>query len=319
MGGEHNKAAPAYSLSQRNNFVNKPLNSNAPCSPGPAYILKPSIGEQPVNKQRSSPRYGFGTSGRFVQPESPFASPQPGPGAYSPRRRADGSVGGLNRDSHTQNGSIGPASRTKLKKVRDRSICNVSYSPGPAYYSPRASAGGWDAQALHAPGPAYSMTRAHGRERILHSNAREGLSTSDESPAPTKYSARACSSKGGGYLGDAPAYTLGERACPRRFISDKHAYRINQGIHSPGPQVYTPREELGVTNYTVSNTSTHAPNYSFGTEARPAVEPTPQQAAPVQQQRMAPRPPLVENDSQRAARPLLPEGSQTAPSAELEH
>ena len=41
------------------------------------------------------------------------------------------------------------------------------------------------------------------------------------------------------------------------------------GQHSPAPGAYTPLEAFGVNTYTVSNTSTHAPMFSFGSEARP--------------------------------------------------
>ena len=52
------------------------------------------------------------------------------------------------------------------------------------------------------------------------------------------------------------------------FISHTHS-RIYQGKHSPSPSAYTPLEQFGVTSYTISNTSTHAPNYAFGSEIRP--------------------------------------------------
>ena len=89
------------------------------------------------------------------------------------------------------------------------------------------------------------------------------------SPGPAQYVTRVRTRFGGGQMGDAPCYSISQRQAPEhRFISRQHAYS-QQGTHSPGPATYTPREMTGVVNYTNSNTSTHAPTFSFGSEKRP--------------------------------------------------
>ena len=81
-------------------------------------------------------------------------------------------------------------------------------------------------------------------------------------------------------MGDSPSYTCAkkdEHIAEHRFISNAHA-RVWQGQHSPSPAAYTPLEELGITSYTVSNTSTHAPQYIFGSEVRPCAPASPTKA-----------------------------------------
>ena len=69
-------------------------------------------------------------------------------------------------------------------------------------------------------------------------------------------------------MGDAPMYSMSPRDSPQRFLSRKHAYHSQQGLHSPGPQQYGPREMMGVVERTNSNTSRHAPAYTFGSQKR---------------------------------------------------
>merc|ERR1719331_3039360 len=88
------------------------------------------------------------------------------------------------------------------------------------------------------------------------------------SPGPNAYHPHVKSRFGGGQMGDSPNYSCADKneGAPH-FISNSHS-RIYQGKHSPSPAAYTPLEEFGITSYTVSNTSTHAPQYIFGSEIR---------------------------------------------------
>ena len=59
------------------------------------------------------------------------------------------------------------------------------------------------------------------------------------------------------------SHRLGGAASP-----DSLEPSFTQDTSGPGPGAYTPREMLGVVDLTHSNTSTHAPAYSFGTSTR---------------------------------------------------
>lgn len=54
----------------------------------------------------------------------------------------------------------------------------------------------------------------------------------------------------------------------RHLPSPRPASFPTQTACGPGPGSYTPREMLGVVDLTRSNTSTHAPSFSFGTSTR---------------------------------------------------
>ena len=69
-------------------------------------------------------------------------------------------------------------------------------------------------------------------------------------------------------MGDAPGFSISPFYEEKRFISNSHS-RIYQGKHSPSPAAYTPLEAFGITSYTISNTSNHAPIFAFGSEPRP--------------------------------------------------
>jgi len=135
-----------------------------------------------------------------------------------------------------------------------RSLAEPREGPGPMTYRPEKTYVKPDATR-------YSM-------RVL--GERKGVATAgaEDSPGPAAYHPHVKSRRGGGHIGDSPAYSISDKdeQAPK-FISKIHA-RIFQGKHSPSPYAYTPLEGLGITTYTVSNTSTHAPMYSFGSEAR---------------------------------------------------
>ena len=59
-----------------------------------------------------------------------------------------------------------------------------------------------------------------------------------------------------------------EASALKRYISPMHC-KVFYGRGSPSPDTYTPLEQMGITDYTISNTSTHSPRYTFGTEIRP--------------------------------------------------
>ena len=83
------------------------------------------------------------------------------------------------------------------------------------------------------------------------------------------YVTRATSRFGGGYMGDGPsAVVLQRESLANRYVSKEHSKVAQWGKHSPGPASYTPREMVGVVDHTNSNTSAHAPKWSFGSEKR---------------------------------------------------
>ena len=83
------------------------------------------------------------------------------------------------------------------------------------------------------------------------------------------YVTRGTSRYGGGYMGDAPSAMISQReTIATRYISKEHSKVAQWGMHSPGPASYTPREMVGVVDHTNSNTSRHAPMYTFGSEKR---------------------------------------------------
>ena len=114
--------------------------------------------------------------------------------------------------------------------------------------------------------PAYTM-RALG--------VRKGISApgAEVSPGPNAYHPHVKSRFGGGQMGDSPSYSCAHKNDDIPMFISKHHSRIFQGKHSPSPAAYTPLEEFGITSYTISNTSTHAPQYVFGSEVRPICPP----------------------------------------------
>ena len=156
-------------------------------------------------------------------------------------------------------------------RTRDRSLAVNTCGPGPAAYSPRGNT---------LSGPKYTMSMKHDTEKDM-----------SVGPGPANYTP-AADRFGTATIGDAPSYSLTSRNKGKRYISREHAKTDGQGVHSPAPDTYLPLEQMGITNTTVraqflcaqfgaqfsdaardyllqvSNTSTHAPIYSFGTEKR---------------------------------------------------
>ena len=189
----------------------------------------------------------------------------PGPGAYSPRGTYHGAE--LMRSGCS---SMQPhASSGRSPRTRDRSLAVNTCGPGPAAYSPRGNT---------LSGPKYTMSMKHDTEKDM-----------SVGPGPANY-IPAADRFGTATIGDAPSYSLTSRNKGKRYISREHAKTDGQGVHSPAPDTYLPLEQMGITNTTVrairnaqfcaqfsdaprlppqvSNTSTHAPIYSFGTEKR---------------------------------------------------
>ncbi|KAL1500543.1 hypothetical protein AB1Y20_013198 [Prymnesium parvum] len=219
-------------------------------SPGPVYNLRPpSVAPQCLSARASAPRYGFGTEERLGRDRKPCT---PGPGSYSPR---------VTCNSHTSQLSspaCGASERTLSSNAGgswarsvQRSLATPGVGPGPMTYRP---------EMVRSKAPSYSIPGLG--TRCLTTPGAE------VSPGPAAYYPQAKSRRGGGHIGDSPHFSLTPRdEKSARFISKQHA-RTNQGKGTPSPQAYTPLEQLGITPYTVSNTSTHAPMYSFGSEAR---------------------------------------------------
>ena len=263
------RASAAFSMTDRRP---PPRFGQGDAGPGPAYPAKSSIGPAVVSSQSSSPRYRFGTEARL--PQKGAASrlvaqtlASPGPGAYSPRGTYHGAE--LMRSGCS---SMQPhASSGRSPRTRDRSLAVNTCGPGPAAYSPRGNT---------LSGPKYTMSMKHDTEKDM-----------SVGPGPANY-IPAADRFGTATIGDAPSYSLTSRNKGKRYISREHAKTDGQGVHSLAPDTYLPLEQMGITNTTVraqfsgaqfgaqfadaarhyplqvSNTSTHAPIYSFGTEKR---------------------------------------------------
>ena len=229
-------------------------------SPGPVYSLPSSTTDMQVNSAKvSSPRFGFGTQPRFGgRPDSTIS---PGPGAYSPRvshHAAPSSIqtvaAGQLTELTTPRGSIQITEGT-WSRVAERGLAEPRIGPSAVTYTPNIN---YTTNKV----PAYTM-------RALGTRAGVAAPGAADVPGPLSYHPKVKSRFGGGEIGDSPRFSCGKKDedIPR-FISNSHS-RIYQGKHSPSPAAYTPLEGFGITSYTVSNTSTHAPIYQFGSEARP--------------------------------------------------
>lgn len=213
-------------------------------SPGAIYNVRSSLGQQPTSTLKSSPRYGFGKGERpdaltIARRSSSFYSPDPG--TYYDGLSAFNGVGSTGSKKSPR------AKSPEIKKF-DRAPPGRD-GPGPAAYSPRIEA--TDRRAA----PQYSM---HGVESKV---------PTIDSPGPAMYVAKV-GRFGAPHIGDGPYFSISAREQEdTRFISKGHSVTM-MGMHSPGPASYTPREMVGVVDYTNSNTSTHAPMWAFGSEKR---------------------------------------------------
>ena len=225
-------------------------------SPGPVYQMRSSVEGQMLSNKASSPRFGFGTQPRLGGGAE--ATISPGPGAYSPRVTKNAQPGtiqtvaaGQLTELTTPQGSVQISEGTWSRQI-NRSLATVREGPSPITYTPSINF-------TETNMPAYTM-RALG--------TRAGIGGNVDGPGPLAYHPHVKSRFGGGQIGDAPSYSVAYKDEAPRFISNSHS-RIYQGMHSPAPTAYTPLEAFGITSYTISNTSTHAPQYVFGSEIRP--------------------------------------------------
>jgi len=237
------RSSSAWSMSDGGGAKMK--NSAAAASPGPVYMMRSTMAVNVHSAMRTSPRFGFGSG---VRPDAvSLARAQgdiPGPGAYYD---PNAGMGGSSRSSSSSRGK-----QSAPYKPMDRSLGGNTLGPGPAAYSPR------DVTSEKRWAPMYSIAGV------------AGVSENQTlSPGPAMYVTRATSRYGGGYMGDAPSPSISQRQSQtNRYVSKEHAKVAQWGLHSPGPASYTPREMVGVVNQTNSNTSRHAPMYSFGSEKR---------------------------------------------------
>ena len=225
-------------------------------SPGPVYQMRSSVEAQTISNKVSSPRFGFGTQPR-LKPDTTESAP--GPGAYSPRvthKSWPGSIQtvavGQLTELTTPRGSVQMTEGTWSRMV-NRSLATVREGPSSVTYSPRIDSS-------RKKGPAFTM-RALGTRAF-------GEGGGEVSPGPLAYNPRPKSRFGDGIGGEMAGPSMASKDQSPRYISESHS-RIYQGMHSPSPAAYTPLEQFGITSYTVSNTSTHAPIYAFGSEVRP--------------------------------------------------
>jgi hypothetical protein len=225
-------------------------------SPGPVYQMRSSVEAQTVSNKSSSPRFGFGTGPRLAKDATAYS---PGPGAYSPRVTHHASPSTIQTVAAGQLSELTtPRGSTQItegtwSRALNRSLATVREGPSAVTYTPSIDF-------TKTKMPSFTM-------RALGSRA--GLSEGNTTtPGPLAYYPSARSRFGGGQIGDSPSFSIATKDESPRFFSNSHS-RIYQGKHSPSPAAYTPLEEFGITSYTVSNTSTHAPIYAFGSEARP--------------------------------------------------
>jgi len=130
-------------------------------------------------------------------------------------------------------------------------------SVGPAAYSPNVDATRKQSAAISFP----KTTKAS----PYHSEMAGHLPT----PSPVAYYApeRNRFGRSMGVGGRLAGYTMAGKDHSPRYLSKELAAHLKD-TSGPGPGAYTPREMLGVVDLTHSNTSTHAPAYSFGTSTR---------------------------------------------------
>ena len=162
----------------------------------------------------------------------------PGPGAYDVNTNARG--GGFLGE--------GPQYTLRSRAAMPRS---AAQSPGPVY-SPRSLTPRSDRPMgeYGSGAPAYTM----GVTRRIE----EGKGAA---PGPGTYSARHNQHGTGISLGDAPSFGFGtsaqrpptHQARGARYVSEEMAKRSTFGLHSPGPMMYSPRDNNGHTS----------PRYSF--------------------------------------------------------
>lgn len=226
-------------------------------SPGPVYSLKSSI-EGTGNKQ-SSPRFGFGTERRMHIKE---AENTPGPGSYSPRITHKGWTGQLQTvavgqltELTTPRGSVQMTEGTWSRTV-NRSLATVREGPSAVTYTPNID------YSRHV-APKFTMREVGTRSGFIN-----------DGPGPQAYTPRPKSRFGDGisYGSEMVGPSIAAKDSSPRYLG-KEMSRMYQGMHSPSPAAYTPLEGFGITSYTVSNTSVHAPIYKFGSEVRPCAGP----------------------------------------------
>ena len=151
----------------------------------------------------------------------------------------------------TPRGSVQMTEGTWSRMVK-RSLATVREGPSAVTYTPSI-------EYSRKREPAYTM-RAVG--------TRSGIGNGSIGPGPLAYHPRPKSRFGDGIGPEMTGPSMASKDESPRYISESHS-RIYQGMHSPSPAAYTPLEQFGITSYTVSNTSTHAPMYAFGSEVRP--------------------------------------------------
>ena len=226
-------------------------------SPGPVYQMRSAVEGQVNSMKPSSPRFGFGTQARLQAREPTWVSP--GPGSYTPRLTYGAApshmqtvAAGQLTELTTPRGSIQAIEGT-WSRIGRVPLSDTKIGPSAVTYSPSIGS-------TTGTQPSYTM-RPVG-ERVM-------METTTATPGPLAYNPSVKSRFGNGKIGDSPRYSFANKndQAPL-FISKTHS-RIYQGKHSPSPAAYTPLEQLGVHDRTISNTSTHAPIYQFGSEVRP--------------------------------------------------
>jgi len=261
---DHKERASAWVMGDRN--ARKSSVEPEKVSPGPVYQMRSSVDNsgQIVSTKVSSPRFGFGTQPRLGGGSE--ATVSPGPGAYSPRVTKSSApsaiqtvAAGQLTELTTPQTSVQITEGTWSRSI-NRSLATARVGPTAETYTPSIE------QTTHKM-PAYTMRPLGTREGTSNPGA-------EVSPGPNAYHPPVKSRFGGGQMGDSPNYSCAEKCEDAPvFISNSHA-RVWQGKHSPSPAAYTPLEAFGITSYTISNTSTHAPQYIFGSEVRPCAPPS---------------------------------------------
>uniref|UniRef100_A0A7S3GL82 Uncharacterized protein n=1 Tax=Palpitomonas bilix TaxID=652834 RepID=A0A7S3GL82_9EUKA len=182
----------------------------------------------------------------------------PAPGAYG----SEVSVGKQTSSKRKSAPSFSFGGRSSAEsKPLDRSVIDKSKQglPGPGSYATRSSV---ERQAVStkSSAPQYSFggedrfaDTQESKVYISQSHAKENMGLA--SPGPVY--GHKHDSKGGSYLGDAPAFSFGSGT---RGTSNRESY-----VHNPGPGEYVSKSSLGKQDLSAKGTS---PEFSFGTSSR---------------------------------------------------
>lgn len=226
--------------------------------PGPMNspsALSPQVGSRPT---ASSYSFGSGRDAMVVGAPSSRGTDAAGPASYSPRVSRTGESRGLLDPDWERSASRSARQRERPSLDRAPLSSAEAAGPGPAGYAPNIDY-------VRRTSTSVSIPRTSKESPLV---GEQGGKAPEETPGP--YST-ALTRRAVGPIGTKASGSTGFSMCGKdnspRYISKLHSRNLRDPA-GPGPGAYTPREMMGVVDETCSNTSTHAPAYSFGTSTR---------------------------------------------------